>query len=226
MAEPVLSTHSTDFGRLRDAVAAAPARALRAWRAGVRAIVHSVYPDESEAWLVEAELDLYRHSTRHSALLLPIGAFIIAEASEPWISRATRLGWWIAVLAICLGLETCGRILEKRPPQTLGDLRRRAMIYGAMNVVFMLTWCSMSVFLWAPGQPLNHMMLILILACSLAGSITMSAVHPAAVTTVFVTHAIFIVGPLALSPATLDQTLAGLATIFILLMAGQAVALN
>jgi len=50
--------------------------------------------------------------------------------------------------------------------------------------------------------------------------------HPATAVTVFVTHAIFIVGPLATSPDTLDQTLAGLSTVFILLMAGQAVALN
>jgi two-component system, cell cycle sensor histidine kinase PleC len=223
-----LSTLSEFLGhrRLNDAAAVAGARAMRAWRDGVSAIWRSLHPDEKDAWLVEDQLRLYRHSTRLSALLLPVGAFIIVEACEPWVARATRLIWWFAVLGLCLSLDLIGRRLDAMPTSTLAALRKRTKIYAVMNVFFMVAWCSMSVFLWAPGEPVNHMMLILILACSLAGSVTISAVHPATAATVFVVHAVFIVAPAALSPGALDHTLAGLSTVFILLMAGQAIALN
>ena len=228
LLEPGLSILS-DFlgqGRLRDRAAAARVRAMNAWREGFAAIFHSYHPHEDGAWLVEAELALYRQSTRYSALLIPVGAFFIAEACEPWIARATRLIWWGTMLVLCVALDLIGRRLEASADHSLAALRRRAKIYIVMNTLFLVAWCSMSVFLWAPGQPVNHMMLVLILACSLAGSITISAVHPASAVNVFVVHAIFIVAPLALSPDALDHTLAGLSAVFIALMAGQAVALN
>ena len=38
----------------------------------------------------DAQIKLYRQSTRHAALLIPVGAFFIAEACEPWVARPTR----------------------------------------------------------------------------------------------------------------------------------------
>jgi two-component system cell cycle sensor histidine kinase PleC len=228
LPEPGLSTSSDFLGqrRLRESVAAAGAHAGNACRHAVSTLFQSYHPSESSAWLVEAQLDLYRQSTRYFALLIPIGAFFIEQACAPWIARSTRLAWWGAMLLLCIALDLVGRRLDANSDGSLAALRRRVKIFTGLNAVFLIAWCSMSVFLWAPGEPVNHMMLILILACSLAGSITITAVHPASAVIVFVSHAIFIVAPLVLSPGALDHTLAWLAAVFIALMAGQVVALS
>jgi two-component system cell cycle sensor histidine kinase PleC len=206
--------------------AALAARARVGWRQGLDAVVRSVHPTEDEAWLVQAQIGLYERSTRYSALLIPIGGFFIAQACEPWVSRDVRWGWWSVLLAICVTLHVVGRKLTAKPVSTPAGLRGRTRLYLALNALFLTAWCSMSVFLWAPGQPIDHMMLILILACSLAGSVSISAVHPATTVTVLAIHGLFIIAPPAFSASSLDHTLAWLAAIYILLMCGQAVALN
>ena len=206
--------------------AALVARVVVAWRNGIAALVRSAWPSESDAWLAEAQIGLYRQSTHYAAMLIPVGGFFIAEACEPWVARATRYIWWGTILATCLILDLAGRRLLASADGTLSNLRRRATGMVALNTGFLLAWCSMSVFLWAPGEPVNHMMITLILACSLAGSIAICAVHPASTFNAFVVHAVFIVAAPALSPWPFDHTLAALAAVFILLMAGQAVALN
>lgn len=206
--------------------AALAARAVAAWRVGIAALVRSAWPTQADAWLTEAQIGLYRQSTRYSALLIPVGGFFIAEACEPWVARATRYIWWGTILVACLMLDIGARRLEASADGTLGNLRRRAIGFVLLNTGFLIAWCSMSVFLWAPGEPVNHMMLVLILACSFAGSIVICAVHPASTFNSFLVHAVFIVVPPVLSPWPLDHTLAGLSAVFIFLMAGQAIALN
>ncbi|MGH6870131.1 MAG: sensor histidine kinase [Rhizomicrobium sp.] len=195
-------------------------------RDGIGAVARSMNPGAEDAWLLDAQMKLYEQSTRYSALLIPVGGFFIAEACEPWVSRTVRMTWWAALTVICFALQIVGRRMAANAVATVDDLRRRARIYVTMNSLFLLAWCSMSVFLWAPGEPVDHMMLILILACSLAGSIAITAVHPASAVNVFAIHAVFIVAPPALSPYPLDHTLAGLAAVFLLLMSGQLVALH
>jgi two-component system cell cycle sensor histidine kinase PleC len=209
-----------------DQVLRLAARIAASWRDGVSAIIRSVHPQEEDIWLVTAQIGLYRQSTRFATFLIPIGAFVIAEANEPWIARATRMTWLGAIVALCAIMHFIDRYMEATDDGSLAALRSRAKAYIGLNTLFLAGWCSMSVFLWAPGEPVNHMMLILVLACSLAGSIAISAVHPASAVTVLAVHAVFIVGPTALSPYALDHTLAGLAAVFILLMAGQVVALT
>jgi len=206
--------------------AALVARGWQGVRDGARAVFRSVHPAESGKWLLAAQMSLYEQSTRYSALLIPVGGFFIAEACEPWVARDVRLTWWASLTVICLFLQFVGRRLAARPKESLAALRSYSRTYLALNVLFLLSWCSMSVFLWAPGEPVDHMMLILILACSLAGSIALSAVHPASALNTFAVHAVFIVVPPALSPDPLDHTLAWLAAVFIMLMAGQLVALH
>jgi two-component system cell cycle sensor histidine kinase PleC len=84
----------------------------------------------------------------------------------------------------------------------------------------------MSVFLWAPGNEINHMVVVLILACSIAGWTSIGAVHPATAVTAFAIYGVFLVGRLATADTTLDHTLAALSAIYIGLMTGQLVAVG
>jgi two-component system cell cycle sensor histidine kinase PleC len=180
-----------------------------------------------DEWLTEAQLRLYRRSNRNSTLLLPIASFLIALANAQWISNSTRTSWWIVISVLCLAIDFAGRRLDHMPGHSLDAIRFRAKCYTALNVAFLLAWCSMGVFLWAPGQPINHMLIILILACSLAGSIALNAVHPAMALSVFVTHVSVILGATTFSASTsVDRTLAELSAIYSLLLVGQVVAMG
>jgi len=194
--------------------------------AGWRAVVRSLMPRREEAWLTDAQLELYRNGTRHTALIMPVAAFFVSQAVAPWVASEPRTLWWAAVSAVSLLAELIGVRLDRTLTHDASGIRLRACWFTAINAAFFLAWCSMSVVLWAPHSPADHMMLVLILACSLAGTIAVTAMHPGIALTAFVMHVMFIIGPTATSGRTLDHTLAGLALVYVLLLAGQFVALN
>jgi two-component system cell cycle sensor histidine kinase PleC len=90
----------------------------------------------------------------------------------------------------------------------------------------MFFWCSMTFALWTPGDTVSHTMLIAILACSLAASISTNAVHPATSVSVFVIHGLFMVLPAVFALHADDHILAGLAGVFLMVMAAQAFAMH
>ena len=195
-------------------------------RALFQNIFRSVYPSQEHAWLAEAQLQLYAKSTRFTALGLPVAGFFIAEACSDWVPRSTLLRWWLCLTGASIVVYLLGLRVERVGGTSLGSIRFRASCYVALTVIFLMVWCSMSVFLWSPDAVVDHMFIVLILACSLAGSIAISSAHPAVAATTFVMHAAFIIGPLAASRMPLDTTLGRLAAIYVLLLAGQFYALN
>jgi two-component system cell cycle sensor histidine kinase PleC len=194
--------------------------------AGWRSVVSSLLPAPEEAWLTGAQLELYRNGTRHTALIMPVAAFFVSQAVAPWVANGPRTAWWAAVSFVSIAAELVGNRLDRMLDHSARGIRLRACAFTAMNVMFFLAWGSMSVVLWAPNSPADHMMLVLILACSLAGTIAVTAMHPAIALCAFVFHTMFIVGPTATSSGSIDHTLAELSTIYALLLAGQFVALN
>ncbi|MGD0142701.1 MAG: HAMP domain-containing sensor histidine kinase [Rhizomicrobium sp.] len=210
----------------REIIAGGVGRAVEIARAFVMTIFHSVYPSQDGAWLAEGQLQLYRKSTRFSALGLPVAGYLIAEACSDWVPRSTRLTWCICLTVTAIATYLVGLRIERNGSASLASIRFRASCYVGLTVIFLTVWCSMSVFLWSADVVVDHMFLVLILACSLAGSIAISSAHPAIAATVFVMHATFIIGPLAASRLPLDATLGRLSAIYVLLLAGQFYALN
>ncbi len=220
------AANSLEQRPLRDTVADAFRLVVRRVNAAVLAIYRSVEPTEEGAWLTEAQLRLYRRSTLYSSRLLPVGGFLVAEATSDWIAPLTRLTWWLCLLVVSIGSDIIGTRLEALDHKSLANVRLRARAYVAMSSLTLLVWCSMSIFLWAPNVTLDHMLLVLILACSLAGSIAINSVHPGSAAVGFVLHGVFIVGPLAFSHAPLDGTMAWLAAVYVIILAGQVYGLN
>ena len=210
----------------RDAVVSGLGQVAANVRAMFENIYRSVWPSQETAWLARAQLQLYSKSTRYTALGLPVAGFLIAEACSDWAPKSARLTWWLCLTLTSIVVFLLGQRIERSGDDSLGTIRFRASAYVALTVVFLMAWCSMSVFLWSPDVVVDHMFIVLILACSLAGSIAISSAHPAVAATTFVMHAAFIVGPLAASRMPLDTTLSRLAAIYVLLLAGQFYALN
>ena len=201
------------FGRGKAAVAQAS-----------QTLARSISPEAEDAWLTEAQLELYRSSTRHAAWLMPLAIFFVSLAVAPWIDPAERVTWFLTVVLASMLYDFVERRLDETLPRDLEGIRARARWFTIVNTSFLLAWCSMTLCLWAPGQIADHMMLVLILACSLAGSVSATGMHPALAVTSVGVHGAFILGPTAASHDPLDRILAGLAVVYILLLTGQFIA--
>jgi two-component system cell cycle sensor histidine kinase PleC len=197
---------------------------LRGVEAAKSAVFASIHPSQDEAWLADAQLRLYRQGTRHNTILLALGTIFVSQASATWISWPTRTAWWVAVSCLCVAFEIALRKLDAVRDNTLDWIRQRARVNVATGAIFTFAWASMSVFLWAPGDELNHMLIVLVLACSIAATTTIDALHPATATATLPLYAIFMVGSLVTAHSALDHMLAWLAAIYIALMTGQLVA--
>ncbi|HEX3942712.1 MAG TPA: histidine kinase dimerization/phospho-acceptor domain-containing protein, partial [Rhizomicrobium sp.] len=208
---------------------AIPAPALlrnvtKAVRDFTQALARSVSPEPEEAWLTAAQLELYRNNTRHAAWLMPMAIFFVTLSVSSWVSLGVRMAWFGAVTLVSILLEVLERHLDETLPHDLAGIRARARWFTIDNSLFLLAWCSMTVFLWVPGVPTNHMMLMLALACSLAGSVSAVAMHPALAISCIGLHAAFVFGPTFASSDRLDRTLAGLGVAYVLMLSGQFVA--
>ena len=200
------------------------ARLIGAAGAAWRTLAASLNPGESDGWLLEAQLRLYRSSTRYSTILIVVGGFVVALVFAPWVSLERRFGWFALLTVVGVGLEIMARHLDGVGLRTRAHVRRRAWLHLFDSGLLVFCWCLMAVALWAPGNVVNHMLLLSILCCSLAGSVSTISIHPASGAAVFGLHAFFIIVPAALAADNTDHMFAALAAVFVIIMATQIVA--
>lgn len=201
-----------------------------ALRRGVSAtfaeVKRSLQPDADDAWLTASELLTARRNRRHTVVFMVLGSLVVAAATAGWIPLSVRAGWSLSVAFLAILLNRVVGRLERRPLKTVEDIRLRAHWQTGITLIYLLAWCSMSVFLWAPGVVTDHMLIALVLAVSLSGSVSMSAVHPATVLAVIATLAVAMIVPFALSPLPIDHMLAILSAIFVATRSVQSVVLH
>jgi two-component system cell cycle sensor histidine kinase PleC len=203
------------FGAVRQAIASVAAE-----------IVRSVRPNEGDAWLTLAELQLTRRASRYVGLGVSIAAFAVQAACADSISWNTRMTWWVAVAVTALVLHVTSLRLERQPVNTLAEIRARASWQVSFSAVIVLVWCSMGVWLRAPQGAENHMLIATVLSVSLAASVSIGASQPAGAFLAIVFHAVFLVGPLVVSHSRLDHKLAVAAIVLVAIMSAQAIALH
>ena len=101
--------------------------------------------------------------------LMPVFTAIICVMFHRWVPVA-RLETWFAV--VTLGVVPIGLISHRFRNGTPDArdamlwLRRATLAY----VLFAASWASMGVFLWTPHDDLNHLLIILLIACTVAGN--------------------------------------------------------
>lgn len=200
-----------------------PAGAVAAVRRLASDIPHSLDPrTETEARLVNAQLDMLRENSRPVIYVMPVAAILVAAGVMQWVGWEVLVTWWLAVTGTCLTLEYVGLQLESVDPASPSAVRRRARVTAVLNIAFSLTWGGMGIVLWAPGEPINHMFLILILACSLSGASALNATHSAVAAGAVVPYIAFMILPTTMEGTILGLSLAGLSAAFGVLMIGQA----
>jgi two-component system cell cycle sensor histidine kinase PleC len=101
--------------------------------------------------------------------LMPVFTAIICVMFYRWVPVA-RLETWFAVLTLSvipIGLVS-HRFRHNLPEASQARLwvMRATLAY----LLFATAWAMMAVFLWAPHDDLNHLLIVLLLACTVAGN--------------------------------------------------------
>ena len=101
-------------------------------------------------------------------LMLLLGAAACVMFSR-WVTPG-QLGLWLGLVAVggLFQAATAARFVRADPPAA--DARRWIVICTAGYAAFALSWASMGLFLWVPGENLNQMLILLLLGCTLAGN--------------------------------------------------------
>ncbi len=121
------------------------------------------------ARLAVEELRLALKNLSPNHWLMPVFGSVICLMFTTWIEAPVLLTW-LAVLTlggIPLGL-VCRTVLNT-PAERLPKLDFIA-IATASYALYALSWSSMVLLLWSPASDLNHMLLMLLIACTLAGN--------------------------------------------------------
>jgi two-component system cell cycle sensor histidine kinase PleC len=194
--------------------------------AALSAVRASLAPTEAEAWRTDAQIRMHRNGSRSSMMLIPVAAFLIAILFAPWVNAAMRFGWAAFMTVLCLTIDQINRRLDRMTGRDARAVGRKSTISTILSVFFVAAWCSMGALFWVDGQPLDQMLLVLVLACSMAGTIALCASHPAIAVATLTIHAAFLIGPAALAHDHLDTMLALLGGMFTVLISGQLFTLS
>lgn len=210
--------HISIAGRVSALAHALRQAALTVW--------HSVFPTPDNAWRADAQIRLMRSGTKSATLTIPVAAFFVQYAFSPWVSSTRRYAWWIGLSIACVVLDQFNRRVDRMTGRDAKSVARKAQLSVGFSILFYLAWCSMSIVFWPHGQPEAQMFLVLVLACSLAGSTIICAAHPATAVSALVIHALFLIPPTMFGGTSLDTTLAVLCAVFAFLIAGQLIGMS
>jgi two-component system, cell cycle sensor histidine kinase PleC len=150
--------------------------------------------------------------------LMPMFAAIICVMYHRWVS-VVRLETWFALLTasvIPLGLVS-QRFRKGLPDARMAEvwIRRATLAY----LLFALGWASMVVFLWAPHDDLNNLVIVLLLACTVAGNgALVGSSRPLAVVVFAVYGTALVAAPLR-DGGLIYNGIAALAVVFIFYLA-------
>ncbi|HSM96372.1 MAG TPA: HAMP domain-containing sensor histidine kinase [Rhizomicrobium sp.] len=151
---------------------------------------------EQSARLALDEMRIALTNTRPNKWIIPALGAILCVMFSPWVRIPVLAAWMALTLAGLIPMQVIGTLFLKRdpPPSKLREWRTRCMVG---NIAFMLCWASMGPLFWEHGDSFNHMMLMLVIACTLAGDTAlMSASRPFAISGAIVYGGLLILLPL------------------------------
>jgi two-component system cell cycle sensor histidine kinase PleC len=115
------------------------------------------------------QLGLALRNLRPNSILMPALGAVICVMYSKWLPLPKLLEW--------LGLLTVSSIplsvvsfRFREVEASLKDSGERIAITAGLYFLFSLSWASMAYFLWVPGNDLSQLIIIMLLACTIAGN--------------------------------------------------------
>ncbi len=120
--------------------------------------------------LAHEQLRLALRNLKPNCWLMPVFAAIMCVMFARWVALPTLALWWSLVAAggAPLGI-VCYRFMKQGPGED--SLQHRWVhIAGASYFLFAVSWASFGFIFWRAGNDLNHMLIMLLIAATLAGN--------------------------------------------------------
>jgi two-component system cell cycle sensor histidine kinase PleC len=116
------------------------------------------------------QLRLVLRNLKPNCWMMPIFAVIMLVMFARWVPVRTLASWWALVAIDGIPLAViCHRFLKKKPDE-LPDENRWVQISAAAYFLFAVSWSSFGFIFWRTGDDLNHMLIMILIAATLAGS--------------------------------------------------------
>jgi two-component system cell cycle sensor histidine kinase PleC len=136
-------------------------------------LTSKAYSDDRK--LTNEQLRLAFNNLRPNVWVMPVFAAIICSMFARWIPLPTLLSWWLAVTLSVLPLAYVGAKFLAASNAELAERDWRIPAVAAL-AFSAICWSAQGYFLWLPGDPANHMFILLILGCTLAGNAALNGV--------------------------------------------------
>jgi two-component system cell cycle sensor histidine kinase PleC len=192
------------------------------FRALAREIAVSYNPKSAQdLQLVGQQLALARQSSNTTIYILPVAAALISVANRDWVPVERMIAWTLLVTVACWGCEIYYRWMIRRIDEGSPEgIRTRARNYVWTTLISSFAWSMMLIFLWAPGEPLNHMFLTLVIASTISGWSSLGASHLASALVPMPMYLLMTFGMPIREGDTLDSMLAFLDAGYWIIMIG------
>jgi two-component system cell cycle sensor histidine kinase PleC len=101
--------------------------------------------------------------------LMPVFTAIICVMFYRWVPVAQLATWFVLLTVSVVPIGLVSHRFRVRPPQ-VSEARLWVVRATLAYLLFAVAWASMGIFLWAPHDDLNHLLIVLLLACTVAGN--------------------------------------------------------
>jgi two-component system, cell cycle sensor histidine kinase PleC len=123
-----------------------------------------------ERQIARDQFGLAMRNLRANSWMIPPLAAVICVLFHQWLA-APRLAVWFALVTLaCVPIGIIAHRFGGFADHSERAHARRRLFATGCYAFFMLAWCSMGVFLWVPGNDLACLIVILLLACTVAGN--------------------------------------------------------
>ncbi|MBV8979020.1 MAG: HAMP domain-containing histidine kinase [Alphaproteobacteria bacterium] len=180
---------------------------------------------ERAAKLELDQLSLALKNLGPNHFLMPVFAAITCVMFHRWVDTGRLVAWF---LLLCLGVLPLGFVSERfrRREPTVDEaamwLRRTTLAF----LLFAASWASMAAFLWVPHNDFNNLVIVLLLACTIAGnSALVGSSRPLALCVFAVYGSALIATPLR-TGGLIFNGIAGLAAFYVGYLAYMAMQIN
>ena len=131
--------------------------------------------DRLDETLVYDELRMAMRNLRPSTIVMPLVGAVICVVYAHWVPAQNVFIWALLVLASVIPQ---GTLLERFLSRSLdaNTSQRWLLLCSLSYAVFVMAWASMAFFLWLPHNVMDQFLLMLLIACTLAGATAASSI--------------------------------------------------
>ncbi len=115
------------------------------------------------------QLALALHNLGPNHFLMPVFTAIICVMFYRWVPAAKLETWFVLLTLSVIPLGLVAHRFRSRLPEP-AEARLWILRATLAYLLFATTWASMCVFLWKPHDDLNHLLIVLLLGCTVAGN--------------------------------------------------------